>query len=145
MKLPPCGKPHGGSFVFKYWIAMIDIDDFKLINDTYGHNRGDEVLKVLADILRENGEELNLCRWGGEEFMLLGRLTEQGRIAKKYLMDIMEAVRKADIDMDGKKISFTITIGAAAYIEKQTLDEWINRADKNLYVGKYNGKNQLVC
>lgn len=129
----------------KYWIAMIDIDDFKVINDTYGHNRGDEVLKVLADILRKNGEKLNLCRWGGEEFMLVGRLSEQGRIVEKVLMDIMEDVRKTDIAIDDNKISFTITIGAAAYLENQTLDEWINRADKNLYVGKYNGKNQIVC
>ena len=54
------------------WLAMLDIDDFKQINDTYGHNFGDEVLITLADLMQKNAADTTICRWGGEEFLLMG-------------------------------------------------------------------------
>lgn len=130
-----------------YWLAIMDIDDFKMINDVYGHNCGDYVLKSVADLIRENSEGMTSCRWGGEEFLLVGRegITEIGeKRSHEVLEGIRRAVEEKDFVYEGKKIKLTITIGMASYIEEQSIDEWINIADTKLYSGKNSGKNRLV-
>lgn len=130
-----------------YWLAIMDIDDFKAINDIYGHNCGDYVLKSVADLIRKNSEGMTSCRWGGEEFLLVGResLTESGgKSSREVLERIRRTVEETDFIYEGTKIKLTITIGMASHMEDQTVDEWINIADMKLYSGKHSGKNRLV-
>lgn len=130
-----------------YWLAIMDIDDFKQINDIYGHNCGDYVLRSVADLIRKNSEGMTSCRWGGEEFLLVGRegLTKSGEKSSHEVLErIRRAVEEKDFVYEGKKIKLTITIGMASHMEEQTIDEWINIADTKLYSGKHSGKNRLV-
>lgn len=129
--------------VQNYWLAMIDIDNFKSINDTYGHNIGDEVLVMLAKTLTKN-HEIMPCRWGGEEFLIVGQKDRDGEVPVGLLEDIRHTVRAADMKADGKFFHITITMGVAEYEKEHSLEEWVEVADKKLYVGKYNGKNRVV-
>jgi diguanylate cyclase (GGDEF)-like protein len=127
------------------WLAMADIDDFKHVNDTYGHTFGDEVLNMVARAIVESDATMDVCRWGGEEFLMLGMF--DGDMAKVCAR--LERVRAAIADHtmwhDDERVRVTITIGAAAYHDGESTVEWVNRADANLYAGKHNGKNQVVC
>lgn len=126
-----------------YWLAMIDIDNFKGINDTYGHNCGDDVLVMLARTLTKN-QEIRPCRWGGEEFLILGKKDRDGQIPLSLLEDIRHSVKAVDMKADETFFHITITMGAAAYEQGCSLEEWVEIADKKLYVGKYTGKNRVV-
>lgn len=131
-----------------YWLAMMDIDDFKKINDTYGHNCGDYVLKSVAGLISENSCGMIPCRWGGEEFILVGRMAEHRTDVPGSASFVMEKVRRAvekyDFRYEGREIKVTVTIGLARYGAEQSVDEWINTADQKLYHGKQTGKNRLV-
>lgn len=129
-----------------YWIAVADIDDFKRVNDTYGHNAGDLVLETIASLLREaSTPDMTACRWGGEEFLLVGRLrTDMDEVVER-LERLRATVAGHSVWHEEDRISVTITIGTAAYQEGQTTTEWINSADERLYYGKANGKNQVAC
>lgn len=130
----------------QYYLAMIDIDDFKKINDTYGHNVGDDALKILSRTIVEKarGTDLKYCRWGGEEFLLLGKC-ENGEIPKDYLDELRVAINSKTIWTSMGSGKMTVTIGAGKYKVGQDAKEWINFADKQLYVGKCTGKNKVVC
>ena len=130
------------------YIAMIDIDSFKSINDVYGHNAGDMVLKSLADIMKENCKDFSISRWGGEEFLIL--ITEKGnqKLSDDYLKERMEKLRQsvedAQLEYEGKDIRITVTIGVAGKDGWPTIEKWVDAADDKLYYGKNNGKNQVV-
>lgn len=121
-------------------VAMIDIDDFKKVNDNYGHNAGDYVLQKISKLMNEKCSGCTISRWGGEEFLLL----IEGSVDAP---DMMERLRKAIVDTDfefeNKKIDVSVTIGIA---EKQegSVDKWIQTADNKLYIGKKNGKNVVI-
>ncbi len=126
-----------------FCVVMTDIDDFKKINDTYGHARGDEVLMKVAQILKDNiREEDTACRFGGEEMLILvdGDMSVSRPIAER----ICEEMRKTVINTDGEDINVTITIGIAEYKKGSTIREVIESADERLYHGKRNGKNRVV-
>lgn len=120
---------------------MIDIDDFKIINDTYGHMKGDEVIRQVTSIMQENQYHGIIARFGGEEFILL-----IDNISKQELYNIAENIRycceKSTIAHEQDEIRFTISIGCS-YDEhsKSSLQELFNEADQKLYVAKRNGKN----
>lgn len=124
----------------QYWLAIIDLDDFKICNDTYGHNCGDYVLVTIANILKSPGIEV--CRWGGEEFLLVGKRVNNGPVA--LLQQIRQTVHDYDFEYEGKHIHMTMTIGMAWKKPEMSLDEWISTADKKLYEGKAAGKDR-VC
>lgn len=125
-------------------VIMCDIDDFKKINDTYGHNSGDEVLKRISEtmisILRENDF---VCRWGGEEILILASGTPLNGAAL-----VAERIRAHIEDMEvfceEHTIKCTITAGAAESTEAATIEEIISLADERLYSGKKSGKNKVV-
>ncbi len=125
-------------------VAMIDIDNFKLINDTYGHAIGDEVIKSLAKLLSDNikGQDI-VARFGGEEFVLyLKDITPEA--AAKFLDSICKKIAELDIMLtEGKQINFTVSIGVAT-TKYLSLSEMINSADKLLYKAKRSGKNRSV-
>ena len=126
-------------------IAVLDIDHFKQVNDTYGHAGGDVALKALADVLRETlrGEDF-LARIGGEEFALVLRGTDlsvAGRIAER----MRERVAAACIVLpDGRKTHVTISIGVAPFMPNCKDQACLKAADQALYKAKESGRNK-VC
>ncbi|MBP3718812.1 MAG: GGDEF domain-containing protein [Eubacterium sp.] len=125
-------------------VAMGDIDFFKKVNDTYGHDAGDEVLKSIAEILRlkcNNGSIAS--RWGGEEFLLVFP-DINGDDAYMLLEQVRMAVQKSEIKVKENKINVTMTFGLAEWGFKSDLDDVIKEADDKLYHGKENGRNQVV-
>lgn len=137
-KLGECVQPKDDN---PAWIAMIDMDDFKKINDTYGHNAGDYVLVKFSRMLEEICAGCVSSRWGGEEYLILANENTKS-------MQIMEQLRKAVADekfeFEGKTIPVSITVGVAVYQDGMTMDAWIQEADKKLYQGKKNGKNVVI-
>jgi len=119
------------------WLAIADIDGFKQVNDVYGHNCGDYVLKTLAELLGSCKGEV--CRWGGEEFLLVGQ-----NDTLNWLEDFRRQVEEYDFVYEDKLIHLTITIGAAAGRPDESVEDWVNRADMKLYEGKTTGKNKVV-
>ena len=125
-------------------IILIDIDFFKKVNDNYGHESGDIVLKEIADVLRQSTRSYDiLARWGGEEFIALlpnTRLPEAIFIANKYREVISEHV----FDVKQGKISITLTAGVACIDDHKSSDDCISQADKLLYEAKNMGRNQVL-
>ena len=127
------------------WLAILDIDNFKHVNDHYGHLNGDYVLKTVANILKEICGDLVVCRWGGEEFMVVGVGSETKTDAKALLETIRQRIAAEDFTFDdGTVIKLTVTIGKGDYCPGQTLTEWFAMVDDRLYVGKQSGKNRIV-
>ena len=127
-----------------YSVAIADIDFFKKVNDTYGHNCGDYTLKELARLFMESAEaKYMVCRWGGEEFCFFMpgmNLDEAGFI----MNDICSAVRKLQLHFGDVDFNITITIGVEEYDFRSTKDAVLERADRKLYMGKVHGRNQVV-
>lgn len=123
------------------WIAMIDIDKFKSINDKYGHNAGDVVLKALGQLMVQVCSDCEVSRWGGEEFLIFGK---SSAVSEKVIEKLRAAVEAAETVADGKIIKFTITSGVAVHEKGQQMDRWIITADNKLYGGKENGRNRVV-
>jgi len=124
-------------------LCLIDVDNFKKVNDTYGHEIGDIVLTALVDIFQQNVRQTDLlCRWGGEEFLigLTNCGTEDGR-------EILEKIRKSIEDKvilsKVGEIKITITGGASLLTDGQ-IKAVLDDCDKKLYEGKKKGKNVIV-
>lgn len=129
-----------------YYIAILDIDYFKKINDKYGHISGDLVLKRLANIIRAySNKGIIPGRWGGEEFVMIAPHTisysEFTKILERLRINISEV--KFDIE-NNKEINLTISIGAAKVKKHENIEEAIGYADINLYKAKSGGRNMLV-
>jgi diguanylate cyclase (GGDEF)-like protein len=129
----------------KFAVAMLDIDHFKKVNDTYGHDAGDKVIVTLADILRSSTNPSDVvARFGGEEFCIVLK-----NINRYSALDILERIRTTveSYSVEVQKdvfINFTISIGAVIHKEEDDLEESINEADMCLYKAKNNGRNQVV-
>ena len=124
------------------FLAMSDIDNFKKINDTYGHNGGDEVLKVIAEKLKDHCSGCQVARWGGEEFLILS--SEPLTNGKEMLEELRKKIENEPVIFEGKEIRVTLTIGMSVRETDQSIDSWIQDADNKLYYGKNNGKNRVV-
>lgn len=123
-------------------LALLDIDFFKKVNDTYGHDAGDLVLKHLGAVLRRRFRETDIvCRYGGEEICILGV-----NMAKESIRDIFDKVReniaRTPVDLGGEKIRITVSIGLCVET-KESLEDMITIADEMLYAAKENGRNQV--
>ena len=123
-------------------LAMADIDDFKKINDSYGHGAGDLVLETVAEIMRREFPGCEISRWGGEEFLILMPKDIEG------YEDMPERMRRAveseSITFEENDIPVTVTIGTAYRSSGQSVDKWIQTVDEKLYIGKKSGKNKVV-
>jgi len=128
----------------QFSVAIADIDFFKKVNDTYGHNCGDETLKALATLFMEAArDKYKLCRWGGEEFCFFMpgmNIDEAGR----EMNDLNIAVRKKKLRFGETDYSVTITIGVEENDFKSTLEQILDRADRKLYMGKVGGRDRVV-
>ncbi len=129
----------------KLTVALIDLDYFKKINDTYGHECGDEVIKTMATVLKTSCRDTDyICRWGGEEFLVLFVETplSQALIAAERIRSLFAAETFKCM----KGASVTASIGLAEMKNAdETLDELTIRSDKALYEAKNNGRNQVCC
>ena len=128
-------------------IAMMDVDDFKNYNDTHGHPAGDEVLRTIGELLKDNMRKEDIvARYGGEEFI----------ICFTYIRDIQTAITVAerfrkkveDYSFPGEETqpnqSLTISIGLSSLSSGKTLDQLIKEADQMLYRGKHSGRNNTM-
>lgn len=127
-----------------FTLIMCDIDNFKNINDTYGHNCGDIVLKeVSRTIVSSLRDGDYVCRWGGEEILILANnasLKDAAMAAER----IRSHIEKLTVESEGNIVNCTITLGAAENKEGSSLEDIINLADDRLYTGKRSGKNCVV-
>ena len=126
-------------------ILLIDIDDFKQVNDTYGHLAGDRVLiflaKLVNSILREGDK---VFRFGGEEFLILLNRCDHVA-AQNVARRIIEGIHKNTLLYKNDQIKVTISIGSSELQKDDSFDSFIERADKALYKAKHNGKDQFVA
>lgn len=126
-----------------YTVLLIDVDNFKKVNDSYGHDVGDVVLKELANVLKTTEEtfETVVGRYGGEEFIVISKTINQS-IAVFLSEHLIERVRKHKIYIDHNKfLKITVSIGVAIGSSNQTFKQILHEADQSLYFIKENGKD----
>lgn len=127
-------------------LLIVDIDDFRNVNNTYGHNAGDVALAGVAEAMLacfRNGTD-SVGRWGGEEFIVLLAETDLSgaKIAGERLRKVVE---RMSIDYAGVQISITLSLGAVALTTEDTPEVAVARADHCLYAAKAGGRNRLVA
>ncbi|SIO34430.1 diguanylate cyclase [Salinivibrio sp. ES.052] len=124
-------------------LAIVDFDNFKHLNDSYGHRAGDIALQRFGNIVREESRTNDIYgRWGGEEFLCLLPETNLGG-AEVVLQRLVSRVHAEVIHVEGQTIRFTISIGYTRFISGDTQDTIIHRADTALYLAKENGRNRI--
>ncbi len=128
-------------------LAMMDVDFFKRINDTYGHPAGDEVLQGVAKLLQKECRTPDVpCRFGGEEFALIMPST-----GPRDAMSVAERIREALMNVvwprhSEHKVTISIgVVGTESGIGEFTPEKWLELADKNLYTAKHSGRNKVVA
>ncbi|MFA7057561.1 MAG: GGDEF domain-containing protein [Candidatus Cloacimonadales bacterium] len=126
-------------------LAYGDIDNFKKVNDVYGHEAGDYVLVTLTTLIKDTIRNIDFfCRWGGEEFLIF--LAESDIVNGKIIAErIIASIRDYKFQYHEHNIKITMTLGIALYKEDQHINKIIDLADKRLYWGKQNNKDQVVC
>lgn len=127
-----------------FYVALGDIDNFKIINDQYGHNCGDEILITIARILEEKIKGKGIaCRWGGEEFLLVIDGKHQDKVVS-IIEEIRSAIENKVITFEGIKLSTTMTFGISPFNKNMKIDHCISIADLAMYRGKEIGKNRVI-
>lgn len=123
-------------------LIMFDIDHFKSVNDTYGHDVGDAVLREISQLVRDNiRDQDTLARWGGEEFMVLSANSTMKR-ARRVAERLRTAVES--FSFTGVPRQVTSSFGVALHVSGETADELVKRADEALYEAKETGRNKVV-
>ncbi len=127
----------------RFTMILGDIDDFKKVNDTYGHDAGDAVLSTVAStILGSVRDEDSVCRWGGEEILIL--ISDPLETASLAAERIRSRIESNVVTFGGQDIRVTMTFGVAESIPGYRIEHLIQQADDKLYYGKKHGKNQVV-
>jgi polar amino acid transport system substrate-binding protein len=122
-----------------FGVIMVDIDHFKNINDTFGHQVGDEVLKTFASILLNSSRKSDIAgRWGGEEFLIIAPNATKESITT-FAENLRAEIEKFQFEKIGQ---LSISLGASIYQENESIEELIKRADKALYTSKKRGRNR---
>ena len=125
-------------------VAIADIDYFKNVNDTYGHNCGDYTLVKLTELFTQHsGGRYSVCRWGGEEFCFFipGMNLDEAGVA---MTDLNFAVEQMKLRFEDHDFSITITIGVEEYDYNSPLEDLLKSADEKLYMGKNSGRNKVI-
>ncbi len=122
-------------------VMMVDIDNFKMINDTYGHDVGDLVIKNIAKLLKQHFPNDIVARIGGEEFAIMSKSSEHVKNFNK-IDAFRQAVEQEKIQVNKRVIQYTCSIGVCNKVGDD-LDEMVLQADKNLYKAKQTGKNRI--
>ncbi|WP_339805392.1 GGDEF domain-containing protein [uncultured Marinobacter sp.] len=125
-------------------LLLMDIDYFKQFNDNHGHDCGDQVLKTLSELLRDQLRANDVAaRWGGEEFLLLLADTDSEGAAT-VAERILARINAYDFEYAGQHMKITITVGVAMYQSEEAIKQTIDRADAALLEGKRSGRNRVV-
>lgn len=123
-------------------VVMFDIDNFKQINDRYGHDKGDEVLKDVIKLARQHSRNSDvIVRWGGEEFVI-GCCSTRLNAAEKLAERIRTAIAEHVFPVSER---VTASFGATSYHLCEELDDTLKRVDELLYQSKRTGKNKVQC
>ena len=123
-------------------LLLIDIDHFKLINDRFGHAKGDGVLKGIASLVGKRARKLDsLFRVGGEEFILL--LPDTQEAAAAVVAEQLRASVAESLLVDGRQV--TVSVGVGELQLDESSDSWMKHADDALYAAKKAGRNRVVC
>ena len=128
-------------------LIMIDLDHFKRINDTYGHQAGDEALRWASRVWRENLRRIDIpCRYGGEEFAVIlpgTRLNTAMRVAKR----LQATMENSPVVLNGRKVALTASFGVDTYTAREdlTVRAFLKRADRYLLEAKVKGRNRICC
>jgi diguanylate cyclase (GGDEF)-like protein len=132
-------------------LIMIDADHFKKVNDNWGHEVGNQALKLIANCILENIRQLDTaCRYGGEEFVVILPSTDTAtslRVAERIRTAIENKPLTIEVEVTPITHTLTVSIGVSSYLGKLDNDDWhklVERADNKLYEAKQNGRNQ-VC
>jgi two-component system, cell cycle response regulator len=130
---------------FPFWVVMADLDSFKTVNDTHGHEAGDVVLKKFADVLRANTRTSNICgRIGGEEFVVVITHVEKPNI--QIVVDrIRHQLESEAFTFGGRTLKVTASFGISGFGSGETpkFDQLIREADRALYAAKRAGRNRI--
>lgn len=127
-----------------FCVCIGDIDFFKKVNDNYGHDFGDEVLKKIAGIFKSEMQGQNFAaRWGGEEFLLVF-LNCNGDEACVKVEDIRKKIKAAKVSRGEDEVNVTMTFGLAEYSFNHGLEATLKEADEKLYIGKEKGRNIVI-
>ncbi|ORU92885.1 MAG: diguanylate cyclase [Cycloclasticus sp. symbiont of Bathymodiolus heckerae] len=126
-------------------LCLFDLDNFKIVNDTYGHQFGNTVLEEFAKIIKKNIRHVDMAfRYGGEEFVVLFPFViahHAAIVVEKICLQLAQADFTTD---DGEKVKITTSAGLSTYIIKEDKEEFIKRADKAMYQSKDGGKNKIT-
>ncbi|ALH99894.1 diguanylate cyclase [Pseudomonas sp. FW306-02-F02-AA] len=125
-------------------LLMLDIDHFKQINDNYGHSAGDDVLKAVATLIKDQLRNVDMVfRFGGEEFLIL--LSNTSRDAAAMIGERLRyAAQAGEYSADGTLIGLTVSLGCSTLLPGESADSLLRRADSALYVAKREGRNRLA-
>jgi diguanylate cyclase (GGDEF)-like protein len=129
-------------YQFSLALILCDIDHFKMINDNFGHNEGDEVLKVFVKNITDNIRDVDvLARWGGEEFVILmpNSTTDNANNVAEKLRKMIELTDIKNVD------HITASFGVTEFKASDTIESFIKRADDALYKAKEGGSNRVVA
>jgi len=131
---------------FPIWVVMADLDFFKKINDAYGHDGGDSVLKSFAEILKANTRQSNICgRMGGEEFLVVITHVEEKENVTIAIERIREQFETHKCTVAGHTFGTTASFGIAGFrgTGSPGFSELVTRADAALYSAKHKGRNRI--
>ncbi len=127
----------------RFSLILGDIDDFKKVNDTYGHDAGDYVLVTVSKIISDSvREEDAVCRWGGEEILIL--VHDSLNLAANAAERIRKNIADYHFNYEGQDINVTMTFGVSESIPGYRVEDLVQQADEHLYTGKKSGKNIVV-
>ena len=129
---------------FDLAIIVADLDDFKKINDTFGHTAGDKTLQVISNMLKKHlNKNVFISRYGGEEFVLIFSDIKQGELLSKVNV-LREKIARLPFKFKDKKVSITMSLGATHIKSDDNIHTAFERADTALYQAKEQGKNRVI-
>ncbi|HHX62856.1 MAG TPA: diguanylate cyclase [Epulopiscium sp.] len=125
-------------------LILLDIDDFKMVNDTYGHLMGDVTITRLSEIMLSNVCQSHICfRYGGDEFAIL-LLDTDIEEAIRTANNLQKAIAETPIDFKDPQLLITVSMGVASFSHSKDPKDLIRKADKKLYLSKKSGKNKVT-
>lgn len=126
-----------------FGLLFVDIDHFKRVNDTYGHDVGDEVLRMTARSMEGALRPMDMvCRWGGEEFVVI-LPNMDSRTLERIAERLRFLIEKSWLDTDKGRVEVTASVGGTIAAQGDTQDTVVKRADERMYFCKHNGRNQV--
>jgi len=124
-------------------VMFLDIDFFKKVNDTYGHDVGDEVLQMIAKVFNNSCRDNDVIgRWGGEEFIGVFENVDENKLIE-IANRIRMLIENSELNLEERKIKVTISIGVSLIKEGDSVETLVKRADEGVYLAKKNGRNRV--